>query len=215
MRHVGRSGIRQWAVLISLRCRAHVSPAGDQRAETGYVGQQALGAVDRVDDPNAVGVQSGVLVFLAQDAVGGKDVGDLLAHRGLNGAVSVGHGRIVGLGFDIQRLAEIGHGHRIGRIRQGVRELRQPVGLGLGHKGMHKNSSDSGDASMRASVMIFPVDKCHNNARLHILPQKKSRRMNHRTGQITRIGLFKGQGRPGAGPDKDVNQYGDDHEDLD
>ena len=61
---------------------------------------EALGAVDGVDDPAVVGVALGAALLLAENRVAGEEPGDALADDLLRLAVGPGDGRGVGLGLD-------------------------------------------------------------------------------------------------------------------
>ena len=64
----------------------------DQRAPGRQAGNEALGAVDRVEHPDVFGVRPVLPVFLADDAMGGKSLGDQPSHRRFGGAVGLGDG---------------------------------------------------------------------------------------------------------------------------
>ena len=71
----------------------------DQRAEDRAAGHEADGAVDRVEHPLARGFGALGAIFLADDAVARRLGVEQAAHRGFGGAVGLGDGRGVGLGF--------------------------------------------------------------------------------------------------------------------
>ena len=72
--------------------RRAVAGEADQRAPDGDAGDEGLGAVDRIEDPDVLGVDIFVAIFLADDAVAGKGALDELAHRRLAGPVALGDG---------------------------------------------------------------------------------------------------------------------------
>ena len=97
----------------------------DQRAPGRQAGDEALGAVDRVEHPDIFGLGPVLPVFFADDAVGGEGLRDQPPHRRLGAAVGFGDriehaaARLV-LGADGR--AEEGKDHLAGNLRETVDE---------------------------------------------------------------------------------------------
>ena len=93
----------------------------DQRAPHRHAGNEALGAVDRIEHPDIFGLRPVAAIFLADNAMGGKGLADQAAHRHFGGAVGLGHRiedaalRFV-LGAD--RAAEKRDDHFAGNLRE-------------------------------------------------------------------------------------------------
>ena len=63
----------------------------DQGAEDRQAGDEGLGAVDRIEHPDVVGIGAHRAMLLAEHAVLGHVLGEQVAHRGLGLAVGDGH----------------------------------------------------------------------------------------------------------------------------
>ena len=99
--------------------RARALRERDQRAEQRIAGDEALGAVDRVEHPGELASRLGGK-FLAVDAVGGELGADHAPHLGLDGAVGDGDRAEVGFLLDLERLAKIA-------ARDGARRVGEPL----------------------------------------------------------------------------------------
>src|SRR3546814_659476 len=100
----------------------------DEAAEEGIAGDEALGAVDRVQDPDEF--CAGILdaEFLAVDAVAGMRGGDDVTHRRFGLAVGPGDRAIVRLVLDRKPRAEVAPGHRPRCRHQAVGQREEAVG---------------------------------------------------------------------------------------
>ena len=100
----------------------------DQRAPGRHAGNEALGAVDRIEHPDIFGVGAVDAVFLSDHAVSRKGLADEPAHRRLGAAVGFGHGiehaaaRFI-LGPDCA--AEEGENHLAGKLGETFDESRK------------------------------------------------------------------------------------------
>ena len=119
----------------------------DQRAEQRPAGDERLGAVDRIEHPDELGVDPVVAMLLAEDAVVGMGGGDQLAHRRLGLAIGDGDRAVVRLGLDRHRAAEIATLNLAGTVGEPMRQrLELPV-PGAGHRGGRRQPPGSGGGS--------------------------------------------------------------------
>src|SRR3546814_12634502 len=72
----------------------------DKRAEDRPPGDEAAGAVNRIENPDAPGIFPDDAIFLAHDAVIGPLFLQYCAHGRFSGAISLGHRRQIALRFN-------------------------------------------------------------------------------------------------------------------
>ena len=92
--------------------------SADQRAEQRAPADERLGAVDRVEVPDQLGIRALAAELLALDAVVGIARADQLAHRALGLAIGDRHRAGVGLALDRDRRAVVARDDRGRRIGQ-------------------------------------------------------------------------------------------------
>jgi hypothetical protein len=94
---------------------------------------EAARAVDRIEDPDPLGIGANRSMFLADDAVIGAFPLQYRADRGLGGAVGLRHRRLVRLDFHVIAGAEEGTNRFSGGIGKAVGESQVVAGR---HGGM-------------------------------------------------------------------------------
>jgi hypothetical protein len=108
--------------------RGAVARQPDQGAPERQPGDEGAGSVDRVEDPNVLGVGTFGAELLAVDAVCRKGLLDELPHHGFAGTVGLGHGiegAAARLVFRSKGRAEKGQDGLAGRGGELIHEIRE------------------------------------------------------------------------------------------
>ena len=126
--------------------RRAIAQQCDQGSKQGGAANEGLGAVDRVQGPDVLGIHTHAAIFLAGDPMVGIACLDQRANTGLSLAVGDRHRAFVGLVEDLEILAPMAKDDFTARIHQRFCESRKLSDC-FGHDGKH-----SGRGSPRSRI---------------------------------------------------------------
>ena len=113
--------------------RAAAPGQRDQCAEQRNPADEGLGSVDRIENPDELGILAYPAELLPDNTVPRKMRLDQLAHRRFRRPIGGGHRGQIGLVVDDQSLAEMRANYCAGGVGQAQRESEKSVELNFGH----------------------------------------------------------------------------------
>ena len=143
----------------------------DQTAEQRAPGDEGLGAVDGIENPDIFGVVALHAVFLAEDAVFRHRLGQDGPHRRLGAPIGDRDRAGIGLGVDGDGGAEMAHHHLTGGIRQALGQGQEACRF-RDHGSAHRRIAQRAQVRDHRGAILDLVStrRSHLRARHEILP---------------------------------------------